>query len=255
MRWNLYAIAALIAFGADANATANSLEHTWRKNYQSAMGARPNMRFPHQHCFTKAAAAYQLPEPLLLAVARGESNFDPHAKSKANAYGLMQILWPMTAKHLGIERLSELFDPCINVDAGARYLKELMHRYRGNAHRALAAYNYGPSRIPVTGGLLPEGAVWYSGYILRHLQYVLRSRSGTFVDSDEPSYQDQRRLFVIRFNRPYRAAAFVRSVQPRFGDIRLDWFRRSDGEFDVYMLFPSNEVRDRGRRLLTQLGL
>ncbi len=139
----------------------------------SAQETRPALDFPYAHCFKRAATAHGLPETLLVAVARGESDFKPRARSKANAYGLMQILWPDTAKHLGLEQLSEVLDPCTNVDAGARYLKELQQRYDGDLNRTLAAYNYGPGRIPVTGGRLPDGAIWYSAYIMRHLDYVL----------------------------------------------------------------------------------
>jgi hypothetical protein len=195
-----------------------------------------------------------VPETLLLAVARGESDFKPGARSDANAYGLMQILWPGTAKHLGLNRLSDLLEPCTNVEAGARYLKELLERYQGNLHRALAAYNYGPSRIPVSGGKLPDGAVWYSSYILRHLDYVLHGSRKRPRGSAPRPYADQDRLFVIRFARPYRAAAFVESLQPRFGDIRLDWFRRPDEGFDVVMLYASEKELGRGRQLLSDMG-
>ncbi|UCE75863.1 MAG: hypothetical protein JSU62_08225, partial [Gammaproteobacteria bacterium] len=67
-------------------------------------------------------------------------------------------------------------------------------------------------------------------------------------------YSDQRRLFIIRFARPYRAAAFVETLQPSFGDIRLDWFRRPDGGFDVVMLYASETQLGRGQQLLSDMG-
>ena len=158
----------------DASIDASAVEARWQAFAATGAQSRPAVVFPYAHCFERAAADHQLPETLLLAVARGESDFKPRARSDANAYGLMQILWPGTAKHLGLNRLSDLLEPCTNVEAGARYLKELLEHYRGNLHRALAAYNYGPSRIPVSGDKLPDGAVWYSAYILRHLDYVLK---------------------------------------------------------------------------------
>jgi hypothetical protein len=238
---------------ADAKVSSVDLEDRWRAFYRDAGQARPALSFPYAHCFKRAATAHGLPETLLLAVARGESDFDARARSKANAYGLMQILWPDTARHLGIERLSELLDPCTNVEAGARYLKELLRRYRGNLHRALAAYNYGPARIPVDAGVLPDGALWYSAYILRHLGYVLQGRGQGAAGRRDSGGQG--RVLVIRFSRPYRAAAFVDSVQPRLGDIRLDWFRRPDGDFDVVMLYAHEDDLRRGRRLLGAMGL
>lgn len=237
-----------------ASLDAHALETRWQQFSETGARTEPALEFPYAHCFQRAAAAHDLPETLLLAVARGESDFEPDARSHANAYGLMQILWPGTARHLGLTRLSQVLEPCTNVEAGARYLKELLAQYQGNLHRALAAYNYGPARIPVSGGELPEGAVWYSGYILRHLDYVLNGGRRA-PDRARPTYADQGRLFVIHFARPYRAAAFVDSLQPGFGELRLDWFRHPDGGFDVVLVYASDEERRRGRRLLSERGL
>jgi Transglycosylase SLT domain len=248
-------VASPVIAKTDASIDAGALESRWQTFAKTAVQTRPALEFPYAHCFKRAAATHQLPETLLLAVARGESDFEPKARSDANAYGLMQILWPGTAKHLGLNRLSDLLEPCTNVEAGTRYLKELLERYQGNMHRALAAYNYGPSRIPVSGGKLPDGAVWYSSYIFRHLDYVLNgSRKQPPGGSTSGHYSDQDRLFIIRFARPYRAAAFVDRLQPDFGNIRLDWFRRPDKGFDVVMLYTSEQERKRGQQLLSAIG-
>ena len=238
----------------DPSIDGRALAARWQSYAASAQETRPALDFPYAHCFRRAAAAHGLPETLLVAVARGESDFKPRARSKANAYGLMQILWPDTAKHLGLERLSEVLDPCTNVDAGARYLKELQQRYHGDLNRTLAAYNYGPARIPVSGGRLPDGAIWYSAYIMRHLDYVLHGGGTAGSGKSRPSYSGQDRLFVIHFSRPYRAAAFVDRLQPGFGELRLDWFRRTDGGFDVVLLYASEAERSRAEQLLGKLG-
>ena len=247
-------VAAPLIAKTDASIDAGAVEAKWQTFSKTAAQTQPALQFPYDHCFKRAAAAHELPQTLLLAVARGESDFKPQARSHANAYGLMQILWPGTAKHLGLNRLSDLLEPCTNVEAGTRYLKELLERYQGNIHRTLAAYNYGPSRIPVSGGKLPDGAVWYSSYILRHLDYVLNGSRKQPRGSAPRPYSDQDRLFIIRFARPYRAAAFVDSLQPGFGDIRLDWFRRPDEGFDVVMLYANERERERGRQLLSNMG-
>jgi hypothetical protein len=231
--------------------TKGGLEARWQAYMARAEQTTPSRDFPYAHCFSKAATTHGLPETLLLAVARGESDFDPKARSSANAYGLMQILWPGTAEHLGIHSLSKLQQPCVNVDAGARYLKEMLARYQGNLHRALAAYNYGPGRIPVTDGRIPNGAAWYSGYIYRHLDYVLNGTG----KAPKGGTGGSGRLLVIRFLRPYRAAAFVQSLQPVLGGIRLDWFRRPAGGFDVMMIYQSPEQLRRGKRLLSGQGI
>ena len=238
----------------DPSIDGQALEARWQTYAESALETQPALEFPYAECFSRAATSHGLPETLLLAVARGESDFKPKARSKANAYGLMQILWPGTAKHLGLEQLSEVLDPCTNVDAGARYLKELQQRYHGDLNRTLAAYNYGPARIPVSGGRLPEGAIWYSAYIMRHLDFVLNGRSKAGRGAPRQRYSGNDRLFIIHFSRPYRAAAFVDRLQPGFGELRLDWFRRTDGGFDVVMLYANEAERSRGQALLGKMG-
>jgi hypothetical protein len=246
--------AGLLEAKTDPSVDVGSIEARWRDYADVAQDTQPAMEFPYAACFQRAARTHELPETLLLAVARGESNFEPGARSKANAIGLMQILWPVTANHLGLEQLSEVLDPCTNVDAGARYLKELLARYDGDLHRTLAAYNYGPARIPVRAGQLPDGAVWYSGYIMRHLDFVMNGRAGQKGGDTPRRYVVEDRLFVIQFSRPYRAAAFVDNLQPEFGALRLDWFQRPDGRFDVVLLFANAQERDRGKALLKRLG-
>ena len=111
-------IFALLAMTAAASKV--DLDSRW-ENYTRHLSANePAYRFPHATCFKASALQYGLPETLLLAVARGESDFEPTARSRANAHGVMQILWPGTARHLGINRLSDLYDPCTNIDAGSR---------------------------------------------------------------------------------------------------------------------------------------
>ena len=169
----LLAAAAVFATKAAPASSESNPAAAWQHYAASSSSSVPGFRFPHETCFKAAALAYDLPYTLLLAVARGESDFDPMARSKANAHGVMQILWPTTAHHLGIFRLSQLYEPCTNIDAGARYLREMLERYSGNIHLALAAYNYGPERIPRHGEDIPAGATWYSGYILRLLYYII----------------------------------------------------------------------------------
>ena len=246
--------AAMVDAKTDPSIDSQVLEARWQTYAEGALQTRPALDFPYAQCFRRAATAHDLPETLLLAVARGESDFKPQARSKANAYGLMQILWPVTAKHLGLEQLSEVLDPCTNVDAGARYLKELQQRYHGDLNRTLAAYNYGPARIPVSGGRLPDGAIWYSAYIMRHLDFVLNGRRKSGRGTPRQQYSEQDRLFIIHFSRPYRAAAFVDRLQPGFGELRLDWFRRTDGGFDVVMLYANEAERSRGQALLDKMG-
>ncbi len=81
--------------------------------------------------------------PLLKAIIKAESDFDPHAVSKKGATGLMQIM-PENFKHLGIR---DPFDPWENINAGARYFKQMYDRFKGKLALSLAAYNAGPTAV------------------------------------------------------------------------------------------------------------
>ncbi len=240
-------------FAMTSEAVKSNLDSQWASYAQSQTTLEPAFTFPHATCFKAAALQYGLPETLLLAVARGESDFEPTARSRANAHGVMQILWPDTARHLGIYRLSELYDPCTNIDAGARYLKELLGRYDGNMHLALAAYNYGPGRISTDGYGIPSGAEWYSSYIFRHLNYVLgNGKRGKPVP--DTLYSDIGQSTLLTFGEPYRAAAFIERLERQAPDLSLDWFRRGTGEFEVVMTYASREEFDVSARRLRNAG-
>jgi len=248
---------ALLAVRADGSNAAVSSETdpagAWQNYLDNDTDLEPGYRFPHATCFRTAALAYGLPNTLLLAVARGESDFNESARSRANAHGVMQILWPVTANHLGIYRLSELYDPCTNIDAGARYLKEMLARYDDDIYLALAAYNYGPERIRADGKDIPSGAAWYSSYIFRHLNYVLGDGQRERVGG-EHLYSAMGRSTLVSFGEPYRAAAFVAGLEQRAPGLRLDWFRKETGKFSVVLIYEDREDFDRSAGLLHHAG-
>lgn len=88
---------------------------------------------------------------LLAAVVETESRFAPHAVSPCGAVGLMQLL-PSTGGDYGAKNLR---DPYVNIDAGSRYLRALLDRFRGRPDLALAAYNTGPEVIARYGCVPP----------------------------------------------------------------------------------------------------
>lgn len=243
----------LLSTPAAATTSDIDTDRAWRHYASTAEQSTPRYRFPHETCFRTAALAYDLPYTLLLAVARGESDFNPMARSKANAHGVMQILWPTTANHLGIFRLSQLYEPCTNIDAGARYLREMLQRFDGNIHLALAAYNYGPDRISKDGVDIPGGATWYSGYILRHLNYVLGDGE-TPATSGDSLYSELGRSTLLTFGEPYRAAAFVTGLEQRSPGLELDWFRQGTGVFAVVLIYADKAEFDRSASQLHRAG-
>ena len=88
---------------------------------------------------------------LLYSVIRAESGFNPHAVSNKGAQGLMQLM-PDTAGKLGVQ---DVFDTQANVEAGTRYLRQLLDRYHYDLAKALAAYNAGPQRVDQYHGIPP----------------------------------------------------------------------------------------------------
>jgi soluble lytic murein transglycosylase-like protein len=97
-----------------------------------------------------AADKYGLPRKLVRSVMRVESGFQPAAVSPKGAIGLMQLM-PETARHLGADPQ----DPVQNVDAGARYLRQLLEKYDGALWHALAAYNAGAGAVEKYHGIPP----------------------------------------------------------------------------------------------------
>ena len=98
---------------------------------------------PFAELIAASARARGIAAELVASVIAVESNFNPNAVSVKSARGLMQLM-PETAARFGV---TNVFDPRQNIDAGTRYLKELLLRYNGDLALTLAAYNAGPERV------------------------------------------------------------------------------------------------------------
>jgi hypothetical protein len=232
----------------------------WDRYLSGDARKSPVIQYPFERCFKLASARYNLPVSLLLAVSRGESNFNPRAKSDRNCHGLMQILWPQTAKHLGICRLDALYDPCTNILAGAKYLRELLDRYDGNLHLTLAAYNYGPNRIGKNSvsSSIPQGAQWYSSYIYHHLKHILRGATASAAaagSGERLRYDPGQQLEIITFTKPYRAAGFYQHLKARAPGLKLDWYRLGLGRYQVVMRYTDERTLENGKKKLRNLGI
>jgi soluble lytic murein transglycosylase len=86
------------------------------------------------------------------ALIRQESEFNPGARSRANAYGLMQLM-PATGRMVGRQQgirvvsTASLLNPNTSIQLGTQYLREQMDSWDGDFFRTLAAYNAGPGRV------------------------------------------------------------------------------------------------------------
>ena len=101
--------------------------------------------------FKKAASTYGIPEKILKAVAKTESDFQVTAVSKAGAMGIMQLI-PATAKELGV---SDPFNPEQNIMGGAKLLASNLKEFGGDLKLALAAYNAGSGAVRKYDGIPP----------------------------------------------------------------------------------------------------
>jgi soluble lytic murein transglycosylase-like protein len=99
----------------------------------------------------------------------------------------MQLL-PATATHFGV---TDIFDPAQNIDAGTRYLRDLLARYQGDLALTLAAYNAGPAAVQHYGRIPPynETVVYVRAirktFALRKLKAATKtpSNSGQVVEA------------------------------------------------------------------------
>lgn len=119
---------------------------------------------------TAAATKYGLDPALLKGLIRQESNFNASARSGAGAQGLTQLM-PATASSLGV---TDANDPAQAIDGGAKYLKQQLDRFGGDASKALAAYNAGPGAVAKYGGVPPYAET--QNYVQKVLGYAAEYR-------------------------------------------------------------------------------
>ena len=104
------------------------------------------------------ARSYDIDPLLLHAIAHVESRHNPQAHSNAGALGVLQVM-PATARRFGVEDAADaLFDPAVNLEVGAAYLKSLQARFGNDLELVLAAYNAGEGAVERHGRSVPPYA-------------------------------------------------------------------------------------------------
>ncbi len=123
----------------------------------------------------EAATLYQIPEQLVRAVIKVESDYDPRAVSVSGARGLMQLM-PDTAMRLEVR---DIDDPRENIFGGTRFLRILANDFNGDLELTVAAYNAGGEAVRTYRGIPPFAQT--RGYVVKVTQYYRRYRTITDV--------------------------------------------------------------------------
>lgn len=119
---------------------------------------------PYGLIIDQAAAQHGVDARLVKAMIQVESAYQPRARSRKGAMGLMQLM-PETARQYGV---SDPYDVRANVDAGVKHLKSLLERFPRKL--AVAAYNAGEGAVQRFGGVPPYAET--RDYVVRVLKLV-----------------------------------------------------------------------------------
>jgi soluble lytic murein transglycosylase-like protein len=124
-----------------------------------------------RHIF-EAARLTRLEPALIHAVISAESGYNPLARSRKGAAGLMQLM-PEIAKRYGVKNR---LDPAQNIHGGARYLRDLIHLFKNDLQLAVAAYNAGENAVVRHGNRIPPYSETMT-YVPRVMSYYKKYRT------------------------------------------------------------------------------
>lgn len=169
------------ALDTEQRKQAALLAHTWNWhsraiNTQAKTSGRDVMvsyPTPYKAIFDEASLTNGIDRTWAYGIARTESLFMPDVRSRANAYGLMQII-PSTGKlvakqaHIRYRGTPTLLDPETNIKLGTHYLGQVYNRFGSNPVLATAAYNAGPHRVKTW---LPE-TTWHADVWVENIPFT-----------------------------------------------------------------------------------
>lgn len=151
-----------------------------RSLYLSA--ARDQSRYSrYDAAIHEAATLYQLPESLVRAVIKQESDFNPYSVSGSGASGMMQLM-PSTAQSMAVR---DVFDARQNILGGTRFLRILANMFNGDLVLTIAAYNAGPNAVIRHAGIPPYEQT--QNYVRQVLRYYYSFRAATAAPASAPT--------------------------------------------------------------------
>lgn len=106
----------------------------------------------HTEYIIKYSNEYELDPYLIASIINVESKYDIKAKSKKDAWGLMQITpktgqWASRELNLQNYSVESLYNPETNIKIGCWYINVLNQEFNGNLKLVLAAYNGGSGNV------------------------------------------------------------------------------------------------------------
>ena len=113
----------------------------------------------------EASQLYHIPVPLIRAVIKVESDYDPRVVSAMDCKGLMQV-HPDVERDMGVQ--GDVFDPRTNIMTGTRLLRWLANRVDGDLVLTIAGYHAGLGSLAKFGYTVPP----YT-YTRQYLKMVL----------------------------------------------------------------------------------
>lgn len=138
------------------------------------------------------AKEYEVDPLLIFAIIKAESNFEPEAKSKSEAKGLMQLMENTAleiANQIEVKEIEEqdLYNPQINIQLGTCYFAILLKQYHQNVGLALAAYNAGMGRV---AEWIQNGVIKEDGSDLENIPYQETNMYVRKILNDYQIYQE-----------------------------------------------------------------
>jgi hypothetical protein len=148
-----------------------------RADVVPAKDRSPDRYVRYDAYIAEASRLYAIPEALIRAVIKVESDYDPRVVSCAGAKGLMQVM-PYEEKS---EHIEHVFDPRENILAGARMLRTKANHWNGDLKLTIASYHAGVGAVTKYKGIPPYATTQqYVQWVLKQYdRYRARELSAT----------------------------------------------------------------------------